>query len=160
PGAGVHLLDCYAIAWRQLEMADRRNAGFWSYTRFDDEHDEQWLSQLREALINEVRASFGRRIQIFQDKDGIAWGERWKRKLVTSEEEAVFLLPIITPNYFESDACRDELKQFVDREKTSGFDELILPLYYIATEKIEDSVRKASDYLATAVAEHNYEDIR
>jgi hypothetical protein len=138
----------------------RRYAAFWSYTRFDDEHDGAWLSDLREALVKAVRALSGKQIEIFQDVDGIAWGERWKRKLVKSAEDAVFLIPIITPNYFESEACRDELAQFVVREKTTGSQDLILPVYYITAPHLEDRFKKASDYLAQAIGEHNYEDTR
>jgi hypothetical protein len=64
--------------------------------RFDDKNDEGWLTALREALIAEVQALFGKQVKIFQDIDGIAWGERWKRKLVSSSDD-VFLIPIITP---------------------------------------------------------------
>lgn len=141
-------------------MAGRTYGAFWSYTRFDNENDEQWLTALCEALVTEVRASSGKAFKIFQDKDGIAWGERWKQKLVSSADDAVFLIPIITPSYFASDACRQELQQFVTRENATGFRELILPLYYIATPQLEDEFEKAADYLARTVDEHNYEDIR
>ena len=70
------------------------------------------------------------------------------------------MIPIITPSYFASDPCRQELNQFVDRENATGFKELILPLYYIETSQLQDEFEKASDFLAQTVAEHNYEDIR
>jgi hypothetical protein len=88
------------------------------------------------------------------------WGARWKEKLISSSDDAVFLIPIITPSYFESEPCREELKQFVDRESATGFKESILPLYYIDTPKLKDGFEKAADLLAKAVAAHNYEDIR
>jgi hypothetical protein len=82
-----------------LGLAGRRYGAFWSYTRFDDKNDELWLTALREALVAEVRASSGKEIEIFQDKDGIAWGEGWKEKLRSSSDDAVFLIPIITPMF-------------------------------------------------------------
>ncbi len=69
---------------------------FWSYTRFDDENDGLWITALRKALVAETRASFGKQIEIFQDIEGIGWGERWKQKLESSSDDAVFLIPIIT----------------------------------------------------------------
>lgn len=139
---------------------NRKYGAFWSYSRFDDKNDEGWLTALREALISEVQALFGKQVEIFQDMDGIAWGERWKQNLVSSSDDAVFLIPIVTPNYFASEVCRQELKQFVDRENDTGFKELILPIYYIDTPQLQDQFEKASDLLAQTVADHNYEDIR
>jgi len=141
-------------------VAGPRYGAFWSYARFDDKNDELWLTALRQALVAEVRASSGKEIKIFQDKDRIAWGEGWKQKLVSSSDDAVFLIPIITPSYFASDPCRQELQQFVARETATGFKEFILPLYYIDTPQLQDEFEKATDYLARTVAEHNYEDIR
>lgn len=143
-----------------MSATGRRYAAFWSYTRFDDQHDGAWLSDLCEALVKAVRALSGKEIEIFQDVEGITWGERWKRKLENSAEDAAFLIPIITPSYFESEACRDELAQFVAREKTTGSEALILPVYYITAPQLEDRFKKATDYLAHAIGEHNYEDIR
>jgi TIR domain len=137
----------------------RKYAAFWSYTRFDDKNDAGWLTALREAPISEVQALFGKQVEIFQDIDGMAWGERWKRKLVSSSDDAVFLIPIITPSYFASEPCREELKQFVDRENGTRFKELILPIYYIDTRQLKDQFEKATDLLAQTVAEHHYIDI-
>jgi hypothetical protein len=150
----------YAKCEEVIVPIGRRYAAFWSYTRFDDEHDEGWLTALREALISEVQALSGQHVEIFQDMDGIVWGERWKQKLASSSDDAVFLIPIITPSYFESEPCRQELMQFVDRENKTGFKEFILPIYYIETPQLEDKFKKATDLLAQTVADHNYEDIR
>jgi hypothetical protein len=135
-------------------------AAFWSYTRFDDQNDGAWLTELRGRLVAEVRALSAKRVEIFQDIEGIGWGERWKDKLLHSADQALFLIPIITPSYFDSDRCRDELEQFVERENVTAFKEFILPLYYITCDHLEDVFRKASDRLARVVADHNYRDIR
>ena len=119
-----------------------------------------WLTALRETLISEVQALFGQQIEIFKDIDGIVWGEQWKQKLVSSSDDAVFLIPIITPSYFASEPCRQELKQFVDRENAASFKELILPIYYIDTPQLEDEYKRETDLLAQTVAHHNHVDIR
>lgn len=141
-------------------MVARRYDAFWSYTRFDDDNDGRWLTDLRKALVTEIQALFGKRVEIFQDIDGIAWGERWGTKLANSLDNAVFLIPIITPSYFASEPCRQELKQFVDQENKTDFKESILPLYYIDTPQLQDEFEKATDILAQQVAAHNYIDIR
>lgn len=133
---------------------------FWSYTRFDDENEGNWLTRLREILQREIRAQSGMHVEIFQDDDGILWGQQWQERLRNSANAAAFLVPILTPNYFKSDACRSELEQFIHRENSTGFRELILPLYYITCPKLEDQFLKSADQLAQAVAGHQYFDIR
>jgi hypothetical protein len=141
-------------------LTHRRYVAFWSYTRFDDTHDGNWLTGLKEALQAEVQALSGMSVEIFRDVDGIAWGERWKEKIKTSADDAVFLIPILTPSYFQSEACRSELDQFVEREKSMSFDGLILPVYYIECSQLEDGFIKGTDRLARVAAEHNFEDLR
>lgn len=138
----------------------RRYIAFWSYTRFDDTNDGQWLTALRKALQAEVQALWGVNVEIFQDVDGIAWGERWEARIKSSADDAVFLIPIITPNYFQSEACRSELERFVEREKSMGFNELILPLYYIECSELKEEFMRGTDRLARVVADHHYRDIR
>jgi len=140
-------------------LTTRRYIAFWSYTRFDNEHDGTWLTGLRAALESEVQAQSGVHVEIFQDVDGIVWGEKWKDKLKASGNCAAFLIPIITPSFFQSKACRDELEQFVDRQMAAGLD-LILPLYYIDCPELHNDFLKRSDWLAQVVADHNYEDFR
>jgi hypothetical protein len=141
-------------------LTNRRYVAFWSYTRFDDEHDGQWLTGLRAALQAEVQALSGVSVEIFQDIEGIAWGEQWNAKIKSSADDAVFLIPVITPSYFQSEACRSELEQFIEREQSTGFGELILPVYYIDCPQLENKFKKGADRLARVVASHNYEDLR
>jgi hypothetical protein len=138
----------------------QRYIAFWSYTRFDDENDGHWLTGLKNALERETRALSGFGVEIFQDVEGIKWGERWSSTTRLAEDDAVFLIPIVTPNYFNSDPCREELEQFVEREKKIGFDSLILSLYYIECPQLKDPFKKGADLLAKVVAAHQYRDIR
>ena len=43
----------------------------------------------------------------------------------------MFLIPIITPGFFDSKPCREELELFLQRERTLSRSDLILPVYYI-----------------------------
>ena len=47
----------------------RKYVAFWSYTRFDDKNDDGWLTALREALMTEVQALLGKRVEILQIDD-------------------------------------------------------------------------------------------
>jgi cobaltochelatase CobT len=144
----------------EVAVPSQRFIAFWSYTHFDDEHDGQWLTNLRSALAAEVRALSGKKVEVFQDVEGIEWGEKWRDKLHTSAGAAVFLIPVITPSYFRSNASRSELEQFLEQEKSSEFRELILPVYYITCPELQDTFVKSTDWLAGKLEEHQYIDIR
>lgn len=115
-------------------MAAKPDA-FLSYTRFDDQHDGGAISQFRLRLANAVRAVTGKPFEIFQDVDGIGLGEPWAEKLDETLEEVRFFIPILTPSYFNSAPCRDELEKFLKAEENAGRKDLILPIYYIRSPK-------------------------
>lgn len=129
-----------------------------SYVREDDRSGR--LSEFRERLEDEVRIQIGEPFTIFQDRTDIQWGQNWKTRIENSLDGVTFLVPIITPSFFRSPACREELRRFVDREKSLGRDDLILPLYYVDTPLLNESKARRKDPLAQLVATRQYEDWR
>lgn len=136
-----------------------RPIAFLSYVHSDDANDSGYLSELRNRLCAEVQAQTGNEFPIFQDRDGIEWGQNWKTRIQESLDNATFLIPIITPSFFKSESCRDELKRFLEREKKLGRCDLILPIYYIES-KLDDKLATSADELAGIVASHQYVDWR
>jgi hypothetical protein len=65
---------------------------------------------------------------------------------------------VITPGFFRSKPCRDELARFLAREKSLGRSDLVLPVYYINCPTLNDEVKRAGDDLAQAIYEHQYAD--
>jgi hypothetical protein len=105
---------------------------FLSYTRLDDEYFGGAITSLRRLLELGVQVVTGdRTFNIFQDVDGIEFGQKWKKRLTEAISISRFLIPIVTPLFFKSDPCRDELKQFIEHEKSLGRDDLILPIYFV-----------------------------
>jgi F-box protein 11 len=133
---------------------------FMSYVRVDDQHEGGRLSQLRDRLSAEVRMQAGEEFPIFQDRTDIRWGQNWKERLESSVDAVTFLIPIITPSYFRSQPCRDELERFLAREAELQRNDLVLPVYYVSTPLLDDPARRAADNLAEAVASHQYVDWR
>jgi hypothetical protein len=124
---------------------------FLSYTRFDDHNDGGAISQFRLRLASAVRAITGRPFEIFQDVEGIGIGECWPVRLDRMLDEARFFIPIVTPSYFTSMACREELEKFFHAEAGRSCDDLVLPIYYIECEILEDPVLRAADPLAAKI---------
>jgi formylglycine-generating enzyme required for sulfatase activity len=133
---------------------------FLSYTRFDDQRARGKISQLRNELADAVRAVTGEPFEIFQDTDGIGLGEHWPGKLDQMLDEARFFIPILTPSYFKSPACRDELDKFFRLEKEKKRRDLILPIYYLDCDVLEEREERLADRLATAIHERQRYDLR
>jgi formylglycine-generating enzyme required for sulfatase activity len=131
-----------------------------SYTRFDDENDGAYLTDLRERLSREVRAYTGRPFHIFQDTEDIKWGQPFEERIDTALATINFFIPILTPSFFTSRFCRYELEQFLAREAALGRNDLVLPVYYIRVPALERAHLRAHDPLAQTLAARQYIDWR
>ncbi len=134
--------------------------GFLSYVRDDDAHERGRLSEVAKRLSGEVRIQTGEKFEIFQDRNDIQWGQQWKERIEDSLDGVTFLIPIITPGFFKSPACRAELERFLKREKTLKRNDLILPVYYVNCPILHDDEKRKSDPLAMIIAERQYADLR
>jgi hypothetical protein len=139
---------------------NKHPVGFFSYVRADDEHSHGYLTKFRMRLSGEVYAQTGETFDVFQDKKDIGWGDDWKGRIDDSIDAGTFLICIITPCFFRSEACRSELERFVKREQALGRHDLILPVYYITCPVLEDAEKRGADPLAQLVATRNYVDWR
>jgi F-box protein 11 len=135
-------------------------AAFMSYARFDDQHDDGQLTAFRERLAAEIRVQTGEEFLIFQDHADIAWGQNWQQRIDQALDTVTLLLVIITPGFFRSPHCRAEARQFLDRERQLGRDDLILPVYYVSTPEIDDPGRRDADPLAATLAARQHADWR
>src|SRR5215210_599924 len=118
----------------------KKPVAFMSYAHRDNKDGR--LSQLRERLSNEVSVRRGEDFEIFQDRDDIRWGQDWKERIEESIDEVTFLIPIVTPSFFRSKHCRNELKRFLDREQKLDRKDLVLPIYYIDTPLMDDEEKR------------------
>jgi hypothetical protein len=127
-------------------------AAFMSYVWFNDQHDDGQLSQFRERLEAEVRAQTGQEFAIFQDRNDIAWGQSWQQRIDEALDAVTLLLVIITPSLFRSPPCRGEFQKFLERERSLGRSDLILPVYYISTRELDDPGLREADEMAKVLA--------
>lgn len=141
-------------------MKKRQPVAFMSYVRFDDEHEMGRLTEFRKRLSAEVRMQTGEEFSIFQDRNDIQWGQHWKERIEESLDDVTFLIAILTPGFFMSPACRNELQQFLKREKKLKRNDLILPIYYVNCPLFSDEAKRATDKLAQVIADRQYADWR
>lgn len=130
---------------------------FFSYTRTDDQHDGGYLTEMRRALASEVSVQTGEPFLIFQDREDVLWGQRWKERIEESLDATTILLPVLTPSFFKSDSCRAEVERFLERENRLGRSDLILPIYYV---NVFDLDTDSSDSLKRVLASRQYVDWR
>jgi hypothetical protein len=135
-------------------------AAFLSYVHADDAHDGGKIIKICERLSSEVRSQSGVPLHIFIDRNDIEWGETWRSRIDESLGSATLLIPIVTPSYFLSLACRDELTKFLEREKELKRRDLILPIYYIETPQFENRPSHNADALADELSTRQYVDWR
>src|SRR3954451_6964908 len=71
---------------------------FLSYTHLDDEGHDGAIPELRKRLERSVRVVTGDpSFTIFQDHDGIAFGQHWPSRLDEALAGGRFLLPVVRP---------------------------------------------------------------
>lgn len=134
---------------------------FLSYTRLDDEFFGGAITSLRQLLELGVQVVTGdRTFNIFQDVEGIEFGQKWQKRLNEAISTSSFLIPIVTPLFFKSDPCRDELKRFMEHEKNIGRDDLILPIYFVTTPVLERPELLKDDVLASEIGSRQRYDWR
>jgi cobaltochelatase CobT len=143
---------------KEMTKPSRNPIAFLSYVRDDDAHDLGNVTKFRERLEGEVKVQSGQRFEIFQDRNDIRWGQHWQERIVESLTEATFLIPIITPSFLVSPACRSELETFIRMEQTLGLNKLVLPVYYVSCDAIEGGDK--DDPLVAAIRERNWTDWR
>ena len=141
-------------------MSNKQPLAFMSYVRSDDEHENGNITEFRKQLEGEVKIQTGKVFPIFQDEEDIKWGDAWKERIENSIDATTFLIPIITPSFFNSPPCRNELKQFIEHEKKLKRNDLILPVYYVKCSLLEDKDESATDELAQVIAGRQWIDWR
>jgi hypothetical protein len=106
-------------------------AGFWSYARDDDDAEGGRITRLAAKIKTEYAMLTGEAIEVFLDREEIAWGEEWRRRIDEALLGTAFFIPVITPRYFGRPECRRELLTFAGHAASLGVDELLLPLLYV-----------------------------
>lgn len=140
-------------------MTQKTPAAFMSYAHSDNKYGQ--LTTLRERLSDEVQMLIGIEFPIFQDLKDIHWGQNWSQRIETSLlDEITFLIPIITPGFFNSKPCREELERFLGREEKLERNDLILPIYYVDTPLINEAQLRAGNKLAELIASRQHVDWR
>lgn len=134
--------------------------GFWSYVREDNVSDGGRIL----ALSRDIRASYrlqtAEDLRLFVDRETIQWGEEWEKLIGDAIAGTTFFIPIITPSYFQSNPCRQELLKFVREADRLGLRQLLMPVYWVGVPELETGGSESSDEAIRAIATHQWKDLR
>ena len=120
-------------------------SAFLSYTHDDDSDGS--IRAFKERLEIGAKLILGKPFKIFFDRDDIAWGASWDASIKNSLNDTTFLIPIITPSYFNSAPCRHELRTFLEREGSLK-KTLVLAVHYIDVPELDSKTQPADDLIA------------
>lgn len=101
-----------------------------------------------------------RRSRLVSDTSDIAWGQDSEQWIDGCIDSASFLVCIVTPSFFGSEACRREVLRFARREQALGRTDLILPVYYIHCPGLGDEAMCRDDPVLRLIGKRNYVDWR
>lgn len=102
---------------------------------------------LAEDLRGEYQLLTGGPLDIFWDKDALAWGDDWRSEIETALSGATFFVPVLSATYFTRPECRRELLRFAEHANSRGVDELLLPVLYSPVQQLEDDSEAADEAL-------------
>lgn len=141
-------------------MAQFPRVVFLSYVHNDNKQDADFLSKVRDKLEGELEMLSGESFTVFQDKVHIHTGHRWEDRISQYLAGSSLILPIVTPAYFNSEWCRRELDYFIARERQIGKGPLVLPVYYVESEKMDYPRRWPDDHKVQALSAYQFADWR
>ena len=127
--------------------------GFWSYARGDDAHLDGVLTELRGRIAGEVSMLLGHDVGIFQDIHDLRTGDRWAEVLRAGVTGASFLIPVLTPRFFNRDWCREEVLTYMRISEENGVEPRIFPIRFVEWDEDKDCEVRA------ALAPFQYKDL-
>ena len=118
--------------------------GFWSYARGDNDHLDNVLTGLRQKLEGEISMLLGQDVDIFQDIRDLSTGDDWAETLKENVTKATFLIPVLSPRYFNRDWCREETLTFLRVAEENGLAPLVFPIRFVDYDPDPDCAVRAA----------------
>lgn len=124
---------------------------FFSFVERDDKLSGGLLSQISERIGSEVSAFLGIDVKVYNFKSEIHAGTDWRKDIAEKIGAAPFLIPVITPFYFQSQPCREELsfylRESADRLSKNLSHEIVFPIAWRSLSSMVNNEALVSDPL-------------
>jgi hypothetical protein len=129
-------------------------SGFWSYVHKDNDAELGRILRLCDLITEEFGLLTGRDLELFVDRTGVAWGDKWRATIDDALTETTFFIAVVTPRYAASKECRRELIVFSQNAKARGVPELLFPIIYAEVDGLDEH---SPDEVKAAIAQTQYE---
>jgi TIR domain-containing protein len=129
---------------------------FLSYAQADDEM-LGFINPFTTSLRHMALADQGRNLDIFIDRESVNWGENWQAAIQTGIDGAMIFMPVVTRQYFDRAACREELLTFYNEAKSLGVTSLLLPVVLLGHSYISEN---SEDIAVRIISERQYRDLK
>lgn len=73
-------------------------------------------------------------INVFYDKEVLAWGDNWKQVILDGTADSEFAIIVISQNFFNREWTEKELNEFLNQQNEGG-QKVVLPLLYGITRQ-------------------------
>ncbi|MFB8754950.1 toll/interleukin-1 receptor domain-containing protein [Streptomyces sp. NPDC091290] len=113
------------------------NRLFISYAHADNNLFNDAVKSLVDDLKGFYSMKTGNELVAFFDRESIGWGDNWRLQIDGELENAAIFMPVITMQYFNRPACREELNAFNQSARRIGAQYLILPVVISGSASIK-----------------------
>lgn len=127
--------------------------GFVSYVHKDNERTKGRMLGVVQEIADEFSLITGEDLEIFVDRTSLEWGDKWRDKINNALQDTTFFIPLVTPAFFKSQECRNELLKFAAAAKSVDAADLLLPILYI---DVDDLSEDSDDEAVVLIAETQY----
>jgi hypothetical protein len=103
---------------------------FVSYSQADDNYENGALRSFRDTLSCTIQFVGGSEIAIFSGEADVEIGQPVQNRISQSLDEAMILVPLLTPSFFQDPTCQNILARFLEREQSLGRKDLVLAVCY------------------------------
>ncbi|MEU6757660.1 toll/interleukin-1 receptor domain-containing protein [Streptomyces sp. NPDC046685] len=141
-----------------VSTTGQANRIFISYAHLDDELLNQAVAHFTNDLESFYAAQTGGELEVFFDRDSIGWGSDWRKRIDSELRGASIFMPIITMQYFNRPACREELNAFYGSADLLGTGFLILPVVVMGASRITANHPMPEVRLIESIQFENLED--
>lgn len=124
------------VAMDMSSDISQANRLFISYAHVDNDLFDDAVKSLVEDLKGFYSMKTGNELHVFFDRESIGWGENWRSQIDGELENAAIFMPVVTMQYFNRPACRDELNAFNQSARRIGAQYLILPVVVAGANSI------------------------
>lgn len=149
-------LDARSVTLTSMTTVEPPIRVFLSYAQADDlvlEFIEPFVTSLKHMTF----ADQGRQLEVFIDRQSIGWGDDWQAAIRRGIDSATVFMPVVTRQYFDRPACREELLTFYSEAKALGVANLLLPVVLLGHSYISAD---SQDVASRIISERQYRDLK